>query len=218
MDKYRKKPILIIIEGPAGVGKTTMQDFLHNSLSLKSIAVNTLPEFSNNRLGKLIEEHSCYGYDKPNWLIGINGLLLFLADKINVLEIAQMDREKIWLCDRFIPTQFVLGLQAIRSKEDSLFAKETIQRIFDWSLKKISEQSVFVFLDGNVDVLQSRLEKRIGRKLNQQELNNLEYEINGYRKLANSIETNNIFVVDANHSINNVGNKISKLIYSVWQQ
>jgi thymidylate kinase len=218
MDINIKKPCLIIIEGPAGVGKTTMQKYLLDTFSIKNMSIDSLPEFSNNEIGLLIKENCQYENENPNWLSGINGLMLFLADKISVLETTYHEWEKIWICDRFITTQFVLGLNAISNEKDSLLAKETIQRVFEWSLEKISEQSIFIFLDSNLDILQSRLENRINRSLTKLELNNLELEINGYRKLANSIEAKNVFIIEANHSVNDVGNKISKLIYSVWKQ
>ena len=147
MEKMKShKPILIVLEGPAGVGKTTMQKFLHESISLKNVIVDSLPEFSNSKIGKLIEEHSYFKQENPSWLLGINGLMIFLADKIKVLENAQYDKEKLWICDRFITTQYILGLKEISGKKDNLFAKEIIQRVFDWSLEKISEQSIFFFL------------------------------------------------------------------------
>ena len=144
--------------------------------------------------------------------------MIFLADKVEVLENAQYDKEKLWICDRFITTQYILGLKEIGDKRDNLFAKEIIQRVFDWSLEKISKQSVFIFLDSTIDILQKRLEIRTKRNLTLQELNNLEFEINGYKNLANSIEAKNTFIVEANNSVSEIGNQIMKLIYSTWQQ
>lgn len=218
MNSDTKKPRFIIIEGPAGVGKTTMQKFLSDFFLLRNTVVDTLPEFSNNKFGEFIEEHSQFEHKTPSWLLGLNGLMIFLSDKIKVLEDAQFEKDKLWICDRFITTQFVLGLNAISTPKDKVLGRDIIQRVFDWSLEKISKHSVFIFLDNNLEILQSRLENRINRALTQQELNNLELEINGYRKLANSIEAKNTFVIDANLAVNEVGNKISKLLYSVWQQ
>jgi len=216
MKKNRHNPTLIILEGPTGVGKTTIQDFLQNALKSKKIHVDILPEFSKNKLGQLIEKNSHYGQEKPEWLMGISGLMLFLADKINRIETARMDAGKIWICDRFISTEFILGLKTISGKEDNLFAQETIQQVFEWSLKKISKHSVFVFFDANVDILQGRLEKRIARRLTQQELINLDDEVREYRQLVNSWKNQNTFVVENNSSVDIVGNKILNWIYSKW--
>jgi thymidylate kinase len=216
MNKDKHNPNLIILEGPTGVGKTTIQDFLQKTLKSKKIHVDILPEFSKNKFGKLIERNSHYGQEKPDWLMGISGLMLFLADKINRIEMARMDTGKIWICDRFISTEFILGLKMISEKEDNLFAQKTIQQVSEWSLKKISKHSIFVFLDGNVDILQRRLEKRIARKLTQQEFRNLDDEIRGYRQLVNSWKDQNTFVVENNSSVNIVGNKILNWICSKW--
>lgn len=215
MDK--KKPILIILEGPAGAGKTTIQEFLLQSLKSQKKIIDVLPEFSKNKLGQLIKNNCQYGQEKPKWLTGISGLMLFLVDKINKIDKATIDGNKIWICDRFITTEFILGFNMINQKEDNLLAHEIVQNVYKWSLKKISKQSVFIFLDCSFDILKNRLEKRIARKLTQSELYSLDNEISGYSQLAKLLNCPNILVVDSNSSVSIVGDKIINHLSSKYQ-
>jgi thymidylate kinase len=214
MNSNKKKPRLIIIEGPAGVGKTTIQFLLQKTLKSKKIDVDILPEFSKNNLGQLIKNNCQYGQIKTDWLTGISGLMLFLAEKINKIEIASVDVEKIWICDRFTTSEFILGFKSISKKEDILFAQQTVKHVYEWYINKISKHSIFIFLDCNSDILKERLEKRIARKLTNPELICLNDEIQGYRQLAKTLKTTNTLVVNGDDSVNVISNKILKHIYS----
>lgn len=216
MRNHIKKPNLIILEGPASVGKTALQKFLQNTLESKTMHVEILPEFSNNAIGRLLESNCKYGQPQPDWLQGISGLMLFIKDKINEINKAINNPNITWICDRFFCSQFILGLKSIRSKEDTLFAQKIIQQVSELYLKKISKVSLFIFLDGNVDILQKRLEMRIHRKLTKQELKSLNDDILGYRQLAISYDTPNTYIVVTDLSINIVGNKILDFINSKW--
>ncbi len=217
MDINEKKPRLIILEGPAGVGKTSVQKYLSEAFSLKNINVGTLSEFSENELGKFIKKNSRYEFENPYWLKGINGIMFFLADKINMLDVAHLEGNKIWICDRFISTQFILGVRTVNNVEDKLFANEIIQRTFDWSMKMISDNSIIIFLDSNIDILKRRLKNRIDRELSQQEISDLEYEITEYRRLAVSLNYKNTIKVNADQSINDIGDEILDLSFTLWQ-
>jgi polynucleotide 5'-kinase involved in rRNA processing len=50
-----KKLRLIIIEGPAGSGKTTLSHCLYNYLQVKGYKVGMIPEFSDNEIGLTIK-------------------------------------------------------------------------------------------------------------------------------------------------------------------
>lgn len=207
---------LIILEGPAGVGKTTLQRFLYKKIKTKGLNVGILPEFSQDKFGRLIENNCQFGQKKPEWLTEVGGLWIFLSHKINQLEIVLSKRNKIWILDRYLLSQFILGLRLIEKKEDKIFARKTIQLISDWIFKKISKQSFVIFLDAEIEILQKRLEQRINRKLSSKEIDLLKDEIKQYRILSESLKIKNVFKFQTDNSTNVVGEKVFQFISTKW--
>src|SRR5712692_1203611 len=68
-----EKPRLIVIEGPAGVGKTTLTQHLSQRLAARGISTLALREFSDSPLGIALEDSSYYGQARPPWVLGVGG-------------------------------------------------------------------------------------------------------------------------------------------------
>src|SRR5688572_4466909 len=94
-----EKPFLIAIEGPAGVGKTALQNFLCQALPFKGINAAALPEFSDSPLGTLLKQSAQYGQAKPPWTVELGGVLAFLADKVTSTERIIGLPTRVWVSD-----------------------------------------------------------------------------------------------------------------------
>lgn len=215
MKAGRHKTRLIILEGPAGVGKTTLQEYLYKNLTLKGLPVSLLPEFTNHASGKLIKKNSKYGQQKPEWLIGMGGMLAFLSDKITALEEAVRNPDRIWICDRFIATQFVLGLKGI---EDKKVAEQIIRQINDWARNNFSVKSCLVLLDAPLDVLRKRLSLRMKRNLTPVETELLKGEMAQYSKIKLYFGTWQRMRVKATDELHEVGDKIITELLLKWKK
>src|SRR5947207_1104289 len=183
-----EKPILIALEGPAGAGKTALQHFLCQELASRGINAAALPEFSDSSLGQLLKRHAGYGESKPSWTVGLGGLLAFLADKVSLIEGIRGLPKKIWISDRFLSSQLVLGLNEITSDWEKQLAKKIISETMEWASRQFSEGSLLIFLEAPVEVLAERLENRLGVRLLKTQRILLKDEVQEYRSLDLSLQ------------------------------
>ena len=210
-------PRLIILEGPAGVGKTTLSLYLKEGLIRKGIDAKTIPEFSNSPLGSLIEQNSLYGSSVPYWLTGVGGSMAFLADIMASIDLEKSDSNHVWIADRFTISQLILGLNAIGGPEE----KKTMMRIIieasDLVNTYFSKDSLLIILEAPINLLRIRLEERLNKPLSQNQLRTLKEEIEGYSSLKYSFHSWKVININATNNVKIVGNNIIDLILKRWQ-
>jgi len=178
------KPRVIALEGPAGVGKTTLSKQLLKQLTQVGVDAQIVPEFSQSDLGKVLATHAAYGQAKPSWTIGMAGTLAFIADKVHMLEIAAQSTDRVWICDRFVTSQLVLGLRGATSKPELELTENIIILVLASLKRSFSDDSVILLLEASHSMLKTRLETRLGRSLTLYELRDLADEINRYAELS----------------------------------
>jgi dTMP kinase len=94
----------VVIDGPSGVGKTTVSALLHQQLTGRHLAVLATKEPSGSRLGNLAR-HGTGEYD------GLALASLVTADRYHHLEHEirpALRAGRTVLCDRYVPTSLVL--------------------------------------------------------------------------------------------------------------
>jgi thymidylate kinase len=211
-----EKPFLIALEGPAGTGKTTLQRFLCQELASRGMNAAAIPEFSCSPVGQLLKQHSEYGRPKPDWIVGVGGLLSFLADKVSSFEATTEARQTIWISDRLMSSQFVLGLKEIKTEWERQLARKIISQTMEWASRKFFEGSVLILLEAPAEVLVQRLEKRLGVALTQKQRTLLEDEVQEYRSLNLSLQNWHEARMNSGLAIENVADRIISLIPPQW--
>jgi thymidylate kinase len=194
-------PQLLVLEGPAGTGKSTLSRELVVRLQHRGLQAGYLSEFSSTPLGGILESNAQYGVHKQDWCLGLGGLLGFLADKVHQLEWARDQDCPIWVSDRFVSSQLVLGLRGVRSPVESAFGAAIIRSACTWSESIFDKRSLLVFLRAPAQVLGERLEARIGRCLSAAEWIYLSQEIEAYDSLACSASRWETISLDARRSL-----------------
>lgn len=173
---------LIILEGPSGTGKTTIQKALQASLLSQGLEVDILPEFSHSPLGQKLREESIFGVALPPYLLELSGAFAYLSDKLFLLEEAAQARNRIFIMDRFIISQAILGsyfTEELASKELLL---NLIREIFFLVQNKFSAKSRLFILEASPEVLVDRLEHRLQKKLPDSEKNFIQENSQAYRQ------------------------------------
>jgi thymidylate kinase len=186
---------LLIIEGPAGVGKTSIVNILKSKFTQLNIPAGIITEFSENNFGRLVEQNAAYGKPKPDWLKGLAGFFIFLSDKINSLNNIAANPGITWICDRFFDTQIVVGLNGIDKPQEREFAENITKSLASLYLDKLPANALFVFLKADLGTLIKRLELRIERPLNENEITELENEVAGYDAVKSSFYCRRILEV-----------------------
>lgn len=177
------KPRLIVLEGPAAVGKTTLQHLLWSELGADGITTKCIPEFSESVLGESLRDNSQFGDSKPDWMIGLGGTLAFLADKTKLLEDALRTPETVWICDRLITSQLVLGVKGITREREKELVMTMVRVLSGWIEASFAKDSIMILIEAPIAVLKNRLEARVGRPPTPDELRLLVEEIDSYAAL-----------------------------------
>ena len=183
--KFSKMKKLIILEGPSGSGKTTFCNGLAEMLSFSDLKCKILEEFSSSMIGKTLRENVKYGTDQGDWLKGLGGMLVFLGDKMAQIEKELVSEFDIIIADRFLLTQFVLGIEQIYGKRSQQCGKDIINECCQLVFGLIQYEVLIVLLECDIEILKNRLTKRIERKLSMDEMDSLTMQSINYGKLKN---------------------------------
>lgn len=210
-------PRLIILEGPAGVGKTSLSHYLQAQLSRLNVSSAIIPEFSISPMGNLLEKSCPFGSVVPEWLCGLEGSMAFLSDKLYSIQQTKNHSANIWIADRFTVSQLILGVMATDIKEERETLKALIRRLTSFAACHFSSDSLFVCLDAPFEVLTARLERRMKRKFTTQELEMLEHETSQFRLIGNPLapwEKHNCTTLE---SLEKVGDNILNHVKDKWR-
>lgn len=135
----------IVIEGPNGVGKTTVAGLLTDRLRAASVAVYATSEPSSTPLGRLLRH-------AEEALTGRALALAIAADRahhINVEIIPQLDDGASVVCDRYVPSSLVL------QRVDGMDTGEI------WTYNRYClPPDLLVYLDEDAETIASRLSDR----------------------------------------------------------
>lgn len=190
----------IAIEGIDGSGKTTICDILvkelKNSILIKEPSYNEIGKFIRNSL----ENKEEYMKD---FLIST---LLFFADRIYLKKEIRKLKEKYdyIISDRCFLSTYTYQNALIKNKEE----KKKFNKIFNFLLQNIEIPDAIIILDVDVDVAVKRLKEK--KKSIYEEKNFLEKVLENYRNFK--LELKNIYLIDANRSIEEVKNDVIKVI------
>jgi thymidylate kinase len=194
-------PHLIIIEGPASVGKTSVVNHLKSRLDSLDIPAGIIPEFSDNSLGSIVEANAAYGKSKPGWLKGLGGFFAFLSDKITSLNKIRENPENTWICDRYFDTQLIIGAIDIEQHDERVLSQSITKEIISFYSDKLPANTLFVFLKADITMLHSRLQERIGRELTEMEAAALNKQVTGYNEMKSVFVNRRLIEVDNSGSI-----------------
>ncbi len=211
------KPLLIALEGPAGAGKTTLQQHLWQQFLTQGVSAECIPEFSESDFGKNLRDNAQYGQAKPDWTIGIGGTLAFLADKIKLIEATNESPPRtVWISDRFVTSQLVLSIREIDDDREKEITENIILLALEWSASRFSSESLIVFLEAPLEVLEKRLSSRIGRSLTPGQSLHLQEEIYRYARLSYLLKGWNKINVSSTIPIHLLSHQLVNTISSRW--
>lgn len=176
------KSRLIVLEGPSGTGKSTLQKHLAENLESRGYRVGLLPEFSESPLGTMLQQASQVDKLLPNFLQNLSGALTYLADKTFLLEKALREPNKIWIMDRFLISQDILGAHFIEQENGQDSLQQVIKQMKDWAEESFSDQSLLIVLNTSLPVLKERLEERLQHPLSKKDQKFLKTNIRAYQQ------------------------------------
>lgn len=177
---------LIILEGPSGTGKTTIQKALHTYLSQQGLDVEMLPEFSHSPLGQKLREESLFGVPLPPYLVELSGAFAYLSDKLYLLEEAAQASNRIFIMDRFIISQAILGSYFTAELASRQLLLNLIREIYYLIQNKFSAKSRLFILEAPPEIIAERLEKRLQRELQDTEKTFIRENREAYRQFPYS--------------------------------
>lgn len=202
----QSRPRLLALEGPAGVGKTTLFNILIEDETLSNGQIGIVDEFSTTPLGEALKTNHANPHQE-RWGLSLGGMLAYLADKTFLLEKAISTNPELVICDRFVSTQMILGLHGINDKKSLGTGNALIQQIEAWVLQKFAYNSLVVVLTAAPHVLKQRLEQRLDRRLNNEEIQRITWESQGYDTFPRVVHTNCVFV-PANDSPEHIAKRV----------
>ncbi len=135
----------VTLDGPSGVGKTTVSRLLHNRLTTRGLPVVLTSQPSSSPIGELVR-HGTYEYH------GIALACLIAADRYH--HVAVMVRQalavgRIVVCDRYVPSSLVLD----RLDGVELTFLFELYRDIDWP-------DLAIFMSADPALCRARLEAR----------------------------------------------------------
>lgn len=214
MEAYKlNKKLLIVIEGPAGSGKSDLCRALHVLFHQHHFKVHLLHEFSPTKLGRILaRELACFRHASETD-DALQEMTFCLADKYSYLHnISISDQFEILIMDRGFITQHVLAIPRIQSEEDKYFSQSLITQYNEWMHKKFYVFTFFLKLSLETNMI--RLKKREGIVLKDEDIQLMKGQHKLYSDQAKSpiVKANTTFQLDAEQPTSALANQILKMI------
>ncbi len=204
-------PRLLALEGPAGVGKTTVSRQLAEEFAQRGVVVGYVPEFSDSPLGVALAASAAYGLPtREPWIGDLPGLTAFVADKAYAISRAITRGVELCVADRMFTTELVLALPFVTERRSREIATSLVGLAFKWSRPQFSD-GLLVFLDADLPQLEQRLALRLARALTPTERAALRVEVERYRTLAVEALPWGVACVSANAPLETVVREVADL-------
>ena len=204
MKKNTTKGFFVAIDGPNGVGKTTLLEEIEKNIKSKNVQLYKTKEPTNSILGKFIREIS----EEIN---GDTLACLVSADRYEHLKneiIPELKKGKIVITDRYILSSLILQVM------------DGVKESFILNLNsKIIKPDLQLAIFAEEEIIQNRLKQR--DKLTRFEKNNQsKKEINNMEKGIEKLKKLNIEVLSINNNddLEYNANKIVDYIIENWRK
>lgn len=176
--KTKVPPRLLALEGPSGVGKTTLFNLLALNEELNKRQLGLVGEFSETPYGQALDQNCTNSYDK-RWDLNLGGLIAYIADKTLEFNRVLSTNPEVIIADRFFSTQRILSLPLIKDLDCRETGITLICELENWARRKFAPNSLIVVLTATSGTLKNRLGRRLGRELTEQELERIYWEKRG---------------------------------------
>ena len=204
MKKNTTKGFFVAIDGPNGVGKTTLLEEIEKIIKSKNVQLYKTKEPTNSILGKFIREIS----EEIN---GDTLACLVSADRYEHLKneiIPELEKGKIVITDRYILSSLILQVM------------DGVKESFILNLNsKIIKPDLQLAIFAEEEIIQNRLKQR--DKLTRFEKNNQsKKEINNMKKGIDKLRKLNVEVlcINNNDDLEYNANKIVDYIIENWRK
>ena len=204
MKKNTTKGFFVAIDGPNGVGKTTLLEEIEKIIKSKNVQLYKTKEPTNSILGKFIREIS----EEIN---GDTLACLVSADRYEHLKneiIPELKKGKIVITDRYILSSLILQVM------------DGVKESFILNLNsKIIKPDLQLAIFAEEEIIQNRLKQR--DKLTRFEKNNQsKKEINNMKKGIDKLRKLNVEVlcINNNDDLEYNANKIADYIIENWRK
>lgn len=204
MKKNTTKGFFVAIDGPNGVGKTTLLEEIEKIIKSKNVQLHKTKEPTNSILGKFIREIS----EEIN---GDTLACLVSADRYEHLKneiIPELKKGKIVITDRYILSSLILQVM------------DGVKESFILNLNsKIIKPDLQLAIFAEEEIIQNRLKQR--DKLTRFEKNNQsKKEINNMKKGIDKLRKLNVEVlcINNNDDLEYNANKIADYIIENWRK
>lgn len=157
----------LVLEGPAGVGKTTLLPLVCAELAGMGMQAVAMPEFCSGPLGNYLRDEALQDKTRmQRQLNGLPSLLAFLTSRVALLAEVNEREGDVVVCDRFFPTEILHALHDLAETGEQLAGSAIIAAILRWADHFLAPDSLIVRLVAADNRL--RLEQRLGCVLDQQ--------------------------------------------------
>lgn len=184
------KPRLLCIEGPAGIGKTTLSNVLFFKAKQNDLNIKVISEFSSTELGGYLSKTLERFTNNPSSLSTAQTLIHCICDKLASLLDPHPPQSAITVIDRGFISQTVLAIPNISANNELSLALSLIDFCNNWLTSCYELKTLFLSLP--VDENIKRLEGRLGRPLNVEEIEIMNYEVKQYHALAKHHNTKSL--------------------------